>query len=295
MDLRTIRGCTLSTTRGYQAMVRMFLKYVCDPVYGWDRECEARFGSFATSVATPWNTARHRSEYEGRPEHRAMTRPELRRLFEVIDDGVEHVARFGGKGYASLYRDSVMIKAAYAWGLRRGELVRLDVVDFAANPKAPEFGRFGVCNVRWGTAQAGSPPKRRGVLTVVPWAVKIMRDWVEEVWPRYRWEQSDSLWPTERSERMSAHRLGKSFKQLLRRADLPDELSLHSLRRSYVTHLIEDGFDGLFVQRQVGHEHASTTSIYTSVSSDYRIRVLRSALDDVIAKATTDDSGGGSA
>ncbi|WP_405612400.1 tyrosine-type recombinase/integrase [Streptomyces sp. NBC_01508] len=36
------------------------------------------------------------------------------------------------------------------------------------------------------------------------------------------------------------------------------------MRRSYVTHLIEDGWDPRFVQEQVGHEHASTTSIYTN-------------------------------
>ena len=39
---------------------------------------------------------------------------------------------------------------------------------------------------------------------------------------------------------------------------------LHSLRRSYVTHLIEAGWDPLFVQQQAGHEHASTTAIYTN-------------------------------
>ena len=60
---------------------------------------------------------------------------------------------------------------------------------------------------------------------------------------------------------------------------LPRELTPHGLRHSYVTHLIEDGFDPLFVQMQVGHRHASTTAIYTSVSSDYRTRVLRSALE----------------
>ena len=38
----------------------------------------------------------------------------------------------------------------------------------------------------------------------------------------------------------------------------------------------------LFVQQQVGHRNASTTSIYTSVSSDYRTRMLRSALDAVV-------------
>jgi site-specific recombinase XerD len=41
-------------------------------------------------------------------------------------------------------------------------------------------------------------------------------------------------------------------------------LDFHSLRRSYVTHLIEAGWDPLFVQQQVGHEHASTTAIYTN-------------------------------
>lgn len=40
---------------------------------------------------------------------------------------------------------------------------QLDTVDFGINPKAPEFGRYGVC---YGKAMRGSPPKRRGVLTV---------------------------------------------------------------------------------------------------------------------------------
>jgi site-specific recombinase XerD len=59
-----------------------------------------------------------------------------------------------------------------------------------------------------------------------------------------------------------------------------------SLRRSYITHLIEDGWDPLFVQQQVGHEHASTTAIYTCVSSDFRTRTLRRALDATLLTAT---------
>jgi integrase/recombinase XerC len=59
-------------------------------------------------------------------------------------------------------------------------------------------------------------------------------------------------------------------------------LDFHSFRRSYVTHLIEDGWDPRFVQEQVGHEHASTTSIYTCVSSDFRTRTrtLLKAMQD---------------
>jgi integrase/recombinase XerC len=53
---------------------------------------------------------------------------------------------------------------------------------------------------------------------------------------------------------------------------------VHCLRHSYVSHLIEDGADPLFVQFQAGHSWASTTAIYTTVGQDARNRMLRAAL-----------------
>lgn len=58
-----------------------------------------------------------------------------------------------------------------------------------------------------------------------------------------------------------------------------------TFRRSYITHLIEDGWDAKFVQDQAGHEFASTTSLYTSVGSDFRTRTLRRVLDQTIKDA----------
>ncbi|HEY5845818.1 MAG TPA: hypothetical protein VIT42_03395 [Microlunatus sp.] len=52
-----------------------------------------------------------------------------------------------------------------------------------------------------------------------------------------------------------------------------------------MTHLIEAGYDPLFVQQQVGHSYASTTALYTSVSTGYRSRTLRTMLDKTIADA----------
>jgi site-specific recombinase XerD len=49
-----------------------------------------------------------------------------------------------------------------------------------------------------------------------------------------------------------------------------------------VTHLLEFGYADRFVQEQVGHMHASTTSIYASVSSDFKNRVLADALKALI-------------
>lgn len=43
--------------------------------------------------------------------------------------------------------------------------------------------------------------------------------------------------------------------------------------------------DALFVQQQVGHEHASTTAIYTCISSDFRVKTLRRALDGTLKSA----------
>ena len=64
---------------------------------------------------------------------------------------------------------------------------------------------------------------------------------------------------------------------------------MHSLRRSYVTHLLEAGIDAMFIQHQAGHEHASTIAIYSCVSSDFRTRTLRAALDSNIKKALGGD------
>ncbi len=89
---------------------------------------------------------------------------------------------------------------------------------------------------------------------------------------------------------MSEDRLNAAFAASAAAAGLPAGLSPHCLRHSYVSHLIEDGYDPLFVQQQVGHRHSSTTALYTSVSSDYRTRVLRAALDKMIGGTPTKKS-----
>jgi integrase/recombinase XerC len=129
------------------------------------------------------------------------------------------------------------------------------------------------------------------VLTVMPWSVEVIEQWVTELWPSCRRDGSSALWPSERAARIADKRLNSVFARVRDRAGLPAELGPHCLRHSYVTHLIEDGFDALFVQHQVGHEHASTTSLYTSVSSDDKTRVLRAALDRVITEAANSEEG----
>jgi site-specific recombinase XerD len=273
-----------STIRGYEGAVGAFCDFVCDPAYGWGPSCLTRFGSVPSQICRAENTGKHTSEYEGRPARRPLTRIELQALFDAADDDVESIRSGSKKGWAPAFRDATMLKVTYAWGLRRQEVRMLEAADFSPNPMAAEFGDYGVCGVRFGKAAKGGPPRRRGVLTVFGWSTEVLSEWIEDVWPTMP-TAGVGLWPSERGPLVSGDRIGAAFNRCARAAGLPKELTLHCLRHSYVTHLIEDGFDALFVQQQAGHEYASTLAIYTSVSSDYKTKTLRAALDRSIEAA----------
>jgi hypothetical protein len=51
----------------------------------------------------------------------------------------------------------------------------LNVADFGPNPATPELGQLDVCHVPFGKAMRGSPPRRRAVATVMPWATEALR------------------------------------------------------------------------------------------------------------------------
>ena len=273
------RGHAHSTIRAYQGAVASFMGYLCDPRYGWAGECEGRFGTYPVQICHEWNTAVHVSDYEGRPGRRPFTRLELQTLFDFADERVVVVRRRGRKGWLAAFRDATLFKVTYAWGLRRREAAMLDVADFTANPAAPELGRFGSLAVRYGKAMRGSPPRRRTVATVMPWAAEVVDEYLSEVRPAYSMDGHPALWLTERGGRISVRQVDERFAAYRDAAGLASELTPHCLRHSYVSHLVEDGVDPLFVQQQVGHSWASTTAGYTSVSGDFKNRMLRAALD----------------
>jgi site-specific recombinase XerD len=285
IDLRSVRRLRRSTLRCYQEAVRSFCTYLTDPAYGWVADCSARFGSYPIQVCHEWNTAAHVQDAEADPGKRAFTRDELQAFFDHADEQVVRVRGRGRKGWLPAFRDATLFKIAYSFGLRRNETRMLDTTDFGRNPEGSEFGEFGVCYVRHGKAMRGSPPKRRSVLTVWDWTVEILAQWTEELRPAFGRADTRALWPSERGPRVGLTQLNARFATYRDAVGLDANLDFHSFRRSYVTHLIEAGYDALFVQQQVGHEHASTTSIYTCVSSDFRTRTLRRALDATLEAA----------
>lgn len=155
----------------------------------------------------------------------------------------------------------------------------------------PAWGTFGAVHVRYAKSSRGSAPRRRTVLAVpeFDWAIEGLRQWVEQARPLLRPGPRQELWLTERGQRVSVKTMDKRFASLRQQAGLPAELTLHCLRHSYVTHLVEYGYPERFVTEQVGHSYASTTAIYTSVSNDFKTKTLQAALQRVYG--TQDQNG----
>jgi integrase/recombinase XerC len=263
-DLRAVRHLKRSTLRAYQEAVRSFCHYITDPAYAWPSVCEQRFGTHPIQVVHEWNTAVHVQDAEADPGKRALTLAELEALFDHADVQVARVRTAGRKGWLPAFRDAALFKIAYGYGLRRNEVRMLDTVDFGRNPHGPEYGDYGLVYVRHGKAKKGSAPKRRSVLTVWDWTPGIIEQWITEVRPAFGRADSPALWPSERADRVALSALNARFATYRDAIGLDRNLDFHSFRRSYVTHLIEAGYDARFVQEQAGHDHASTTSIYTN-------------------------------
>lgn len=283
-ELRGIHHLAPSTVRAFQTDIGLLLAYAADPTYPWSAHCTELLGETFVPIAP--RRMVHRQEGPENPSKRPFALDELQSFFDFADAEVERILRSGKRGGLAAYRDAVAFKVMYGWGLRRRELCHLKVVDFSRNVRAPRFGAWGLLRVRYGKAMRGSPSKQRTVLTVFDWAAETVADWAQHGLPRCG-DTSGWLFPTERGAVLDGQSLLRRFRRYVDALELPEGLDLHSLRRAYATHLqLEWGFDTSFAKEQLGHQHASTTAIYTIASPDYRARELDRVLGATLDRAT---------
>jgi integrase/recombinase XerD len=81
-------------------------------------------------------------------------------------------------------------------------------------------------------------------------------------------------------EMYSEYSLQSVLKQALKKAKISKPVTLHWLRHSYATHLLESGTDLRYIQELLGHSSSKTTEIYTHVSTK-SIQQIKSPFDDL--------------
>ena len=156
---------------------------------------------------------------------------------------------------ALFFRNSAMLELLYSSGLRVSELVKLRLSDVNS-----EGGFIRVI---------GKGSKERVVPVNLRAKEKVGR-YVSEFRPFFlKGRYSDYLFVTSRGAAMTRQRFWQAMKTYGKQVGL--NLSPHTVRHSFATHLLEGGADLRSLQKMLGHSDISTTQIYTKVTMD-RIR-----------------------
>ena len=148
---------------------------------------------------------------------------------------------------------------AYSAGLRVSEIVRLRVSDIDR--------KRGLIHIRGGKGRKDRyVPLSKVALEhlAIYWRAERPRPWL---FPGAR-----------RGRHLTTRSVQKALKQAVQRVGISKPVSVHTLRHSFATHLLEDGTDLRYVQEILGHKRPETTMIYTHVMQK-DIQRIRSPLD----------------
>jgi integrase/recombinase XerD len=155
----------------------------------------------------------------------------------------------------------VMLSLIYSCGLRRSELLNLKPVDI-------DSGR-NLIIIRQ------SKGRKDRIVPLSDKILQMLRDYFKMYKPK--------IWLFEgqySGESYDERSLSNVLKQALMKTQINKPVSLHWLRHSYATHLLEAGTDLRYIQEILGHSSSRTTEIYTHVSTN-SIQLIQSPFDSL--------------
>ena len=150
-------------------------------------------------------------------------------------------------------RDRAMLETRYASGLRVSELLNLEIKQINL--------KKGVITV------FGKGAKERKV-PIAEYACEYIKKYVKEVRNKSEYKSSRYLFLNKKGEPLSRVYFFKQVKKYSLLAGIETEVSPHTLRHSFATHLLNHGAQLRMVQGMLGHTNSATTQIYTHVSSE---------------------------
>ena len=150
------------------------------------------------------------------------------------------------------FRDRTMFEVMYSSGLRVSELLSMKV---------------NQVNVEKGTIDIIGKGNKQRKVPVGEYALDFLKKYIEEHRPHIKGKRSNYLFLNRYGDKLSRQYFFLQIKKYAKQAGIEEDVSPHTLRHCFATHMLENGAELRALQEMLGHANLATTQIYTNVST----------------------------